>query len=458
MKLIIRFILLFTVSQAFAQDNMQQLSYEAFIDQVMQNHPIAQISNNTVEGGDAVVTRAKGEFDPLLFGDVNQKYFSNSQYYSNANGGLKIPTWFGLSAEAGYIKNDGIYLNPENRTPDIGLWYAGLRLELGQGLIIDKRRAELKKAKVIREGTILDQKILLNELKRDASMAYWKWAQAYSEVSIYKEALQNAVIRFEGVKSSAEYGFRPYIDTVEALIVVQSRSVELSKSEVKYQNAELQLEIYLWDKGFIPLELDGVVPDLSAKDVGVSLYPELDSLINNHPYIQLNELKIQQNQIDLQLKKEQLKPKVSLKYNALSEPVGNDPFAEYSSSNYSWGASVAYPIFTRKERGDVQFSKLKLENQELSNVVTMAEINYKVKGAYNDYTQSLEQYVVLEQLVENNQLLYSTELKFFNIGESSVFMFNSRETKLLKTQIEFVEIQNKVQMLKNELDYMLMTF
>ena len=226
-------------------------------------------------------------------------------------------------------------------------------------------------------------------------------------MSIYKEALQNAVIRFEGVKSSAEYGFRPYIDTVEALIVVQSRSVELSKSEVKYQNAELQLEIYLWDKGFIPLELDGVVPDLSAKDVGVSLYPELDSLINNHPYIQLNELKIQQNQIDLQLKKEQLKPKVSLKYNALSEPVGNDPFAEYSSSNYSWGASVAYPIFTRKERGDVQFSKLKLENQELSNVVTMAEINYKVKGAYNDYTQSLEQYVVLEQLVENNQLLYS---------------------------------------------------
>ena len=101
-------------TQAFAQDNMQQLSYEAFIDQVMQNHPIAQISNNTVEGGDAVVTRAKGEFDPLLFGDINQKYFSNSQYYSNANGGLKIPTWFGLSAEAGYIKNDGIYLNPNN--------------------------------------------------------------------------------------------------------------------------------------------------------------------------------------------------------------------------------------------------------------------------------------------------------------------------------------------------------
>lgn len=457
MKLIIQLTLLIITAPLFGQDTLRELRYETFIDQVMTQHPTVHISDNILESGDAFIMRARGEFDPKLFGAINQKYFKNSQYYSNANGGIKIPTWFGISAEAGYIINDGVYLNPENRTPDAGLWYAGLRLELGQGLIIDKRRAELKKAKVIRQGTALEQKIVLNELNRDASIAYWKWVQAYNEVNIYKEALQNAQIRFEGIKSAAKFGDRPYIDTVEAIIVVKNRSIALSKSEVKYQNAELQLEIYLWDKGFIPLELEGVFPATSEQKTTIPMYSQLDSLIANHPYLQLNELKIQQNKIDLKLKKEQLKPKLTLKYNALSVPVGNNPFAEYSSSNYKWGASVSYPILSRRERGDVHLAKLKLENQELMNAVVEVEIDYKIKGALNKYIQSLEQFTILEELVENNQMLYSAELILFNVGESSVFMVNSRENKLLKTQIEFIETQNNVNILKSELDFMLMS-
>jgi len=458
MNLIIQLILLIIALPAFGQDTRRELSYEAFIDQVMTQHPTAHIGDNIQESGEAVVMSARGEFDPKLFGDINQKYFDNSQYYSNANGGIKIPTWFGVSAEAGYIVNDGVYLNPENRTPDAGLWYAGLRLELVQGLIIDKRRAELKKAKVLREGTGLEQRILLNELNRDASIAYWKWAQAYNEVNIYREALQNAQIRYNGIKSAAEFGDRPFIDTVEAVIVVKNRSIELSKAEVKYQNAELQLEIYLWDQGFIPLELERVIPATSEAQRKKYSHFDLDSLVSNHPYLRLNELKIQKNLIDLKLKKEQLKPKLSLKYNALSEPVGNNPLVEYSPANYTWGASIAYPILSRRERGDVCLAKLKLENQELMNAVVEVEIDYKIKVALNNYVQSLEQFTILEELIENNQMLYSAEIKLFNAGESSVFMVNSRENKLLKTQIEFIETQYNVNILKTELEFMLMSF
>ena len=154
-----------------------------------------------------------------------------------------------FSAEAGYEINNGTYLNPENRIPDAGLWYAGLRLELGKGLIIDKRRAELNKAKLFQQGTEFEQRMLFNELKRDATFAYWKWHQSYQKVSVYAEALQNAKIRLEGIKSSAFFGERPYIDTVEAFIIVQNRSISLSKVKLGYDNAELQLEVYLWDQG-----------------------------------------------------------------------------------------------------------------------------------------------------------------------------------------------------------------
>jgi outer membrane protein TolC len=457
MRAIIHSIIFLIAFSAFGQENLQELTYEAFIDRVMQHHPTAFRASLLTETGDASVLSARGQFDPKLFGDINQKYFKNSQYYSQAQGGIKIPTWFGVSAEGGYEINDGVYLNPQNRTPDAGLWYAGLRLELGRGLIIDKRRAEFEKAKVFRQGTELEQRMLLNELNRDASFAYWKWNQSYQKVKVYEDALRNAQIRFEGIKNTAAFGDRPHIDTVEAFIVVQNRSVSLSQARLSFENAELQLEIYLWDQGFIPLELEGRIPSRKAivADQSMLLSP-LDSLIENHPYLQLNALKLEQKEIDLKLKKEQLKPKLTLKYNAISEPVGSNPLAEYSPANYTWGASFSYALLSRKERGDVRLSKLKIQDQKLSNALVEVQVDYKINAALNNYAQSIEQLSILRQLVENNEMLYEAEKSLFDMGESSVFMINSRESKLLKAQIEFIETQNKVLMLKSEFDYSLM--
>jgi len=450
-------IILFLSVLTYGQDSLSTLTYDAFIEQVLLHHPTAFRASLIQETGEAAVQSARGQFDPKLFGDMNQKYFKDQRYYSRAQGGIKIPTWFGISAEAGYEVNNGAFLNPENRTPNAGLWYAGLRLELGQGLIIDKRRAEFEKAKVFLQGTELEQRVLLNELKRDASFAYWKWNQAYQKASVYKDALQNAQIRFEGIKNEALYGDRPYIDTVEAYITVQNRAVALLQVELSYQNAELQLEVYLWDQGFIPLELENMVPfEIEDRLDDFNQQALLDSIVENHPYLQLNKLKIEQIEIDLQLKKEQLKPKLTLKYNALSEPAGNNPVAQYSPSNYTWGASFLYPILSRKERGDVRLAKLKIQDQKLKNVLFESQLDYKISSSINNYMLSAEQLLIFEQLVKNNEMLYEAERSLFGLGESSVFMINSRESKLLKATVELIEAQNNLLMLKSELEYSLM--
>ncbi|MFT6921815.1 MAG: outer membrane protein TolC [Crocinitomicaceae bacterium] len=456
MKIIIPLLTLLLASPSFGQDSLAELTYDAFIEQVMLQHPTAHRASIIKESGDANLLSSRGQFDPKLFGNINQKYFKNTQYYSNAQGGVKVPTWFGVSAEAGYTINEGVYLNPENRVPDAGLWYAGLRLDLGRGLIMDQRRAEFEKAKVFQQGTVLEQRMLLNELKRDASLAYWKWNQYYLKVKVYQDAVNNAQVRFEGIKSSAQFGDRPYIDTLEAFITVQNRSISLSQVQLGYQNAELQLEVYLWEQGFIPIELEGMVPAEVKTSLDNSLLSPLDSMIANHPYVQLNRLKLEQNRIDLKWKKEQLKPELTLKYNAISEPIGNNPIAEYSISNYQWGASFAYPILTRKERGNVRLAELKMQDQELQIALTQVDVDYKVNSALNNYLQSIEQRSVFEQLVQNSQRLYEAEIQLFELGESSVFLINSRENNLLKTKIDLIQTQNQVLRLKSELEYALL--
>lgn len=454
------FILMLWTFAASAQDTTQMLTYDQFMEQVKEYHPMVYRSNLISEAGEASLLRSRGGFDPYLYGSADQKYFSDKQYYSNLSGGLKVPTWFGLSAEFGYDKNDGDYVNPMDRVPDAGLWYAGLRLELGNGLIIDKRRAELNKAKIYAQASQIEQKQMLNDLLMTASEAYWKWVTTYHKSEVYAVATENAKFRFEGVKQSAGLGDRPYIDTVESWIQWQNRSVGYQEAKLNYLNAKEYMEVFLWGEDFIPLEIDHMTPPelihleielLSEEDKDV-----MDSIALNHPAMQLGRYKLDQVHIDLKYKKEQLKPKLTLKYNALSEPVGGNPFTQYNINNYKWGGTFAYPILTRKERGEVKLGKIKVQEQEFALLSKSAEIDYKVKAAHNSLVISRSQLATYESIVYNYEVMYTAELKLFGLGESSVFMVNSREKALLDSQLKQVDLVYDCQMATARFKYVLL--
>lgn len=450
-------ILTFSTS-IFTQENANILTYDSYIKQVMENHPSVFRASIVQSSGESLFMQSQGAFDPQLIGNINQKYFNDKKYYSHIHGGLQVPTWFGIKGEAGYRLNEGVYLNPENRTPIDGLWYAGLRLELGNGLIIDQRRAEYKKAKLYRTSSELERRILLNQLHLDATIAYRKWQQAYSELSIYKLAKENADLRFEAVKITSSFGDRPYIDTVEASITVQNRQLSLLKAQTNFENAEINLEIYLWSDGFVPLELENTIPSNDLEIFESATLVKLDSLIANHPYLRINTLELEQKKIDLQLKKEQLKPQLTLKYNAISEPMNGNPLSNYSMENYNWGATFSYPILSRNERGGVQLAKLNLEDQQLKNSLNAVEVDYKVKTSMNSFLLSVNQLTIIEQLVENNFKMYDAEKKLFDLGESSVFMINTRENSWLNSQIQFITSKALSQILWAELEYQVMVY
>ncbi len=453
-------ILLLISCDLKAQDTTSVLDYEGFIERVKEHHPMAFRSMLVTQTGEANLLRSRGGFDPQLKGSIDQKYFADKQYYSYMNGALKVPTWFGLSAEAGYDRNQGDFVNALDRVPDAGLWYAGLRLELGNGLIIDERRAQLKQAKIYLEASRIEQKQMLNDLLLSATEAYWKWVAAYNKRKVYEEAMQNAKFRFEGVKRSAKLGDRPDIDTVETWIQWQNRVIGYQETSLQYLNAREYLELFLWDYGYVPLEINGSIPPeqsglrFSSPTENDRLY--LDSASLNHPLLDLGQFKIDQATIDLRYKKEQLKPKLTVKYNAIAEPIGGNPLTEYNLNNYKWGGAIAYPILTRKERGEVRLSKIKLQDQELGLKSKSVEIDYKVRSAYNTWTTSNLQRETFDAVVKNYQTLYEAELKLFSIGESSVFMVNSREKAMIDSQLKIIDLIYKAKVSEAQFRYSLL--
>lgn len=455
----ITFILLLLSANLSAQTEVVNLlTFDEFMGRVKEHHPLAIQADLKLDKGAAKLRKERGNFDPKVFSDVSQKYFSDKQYYSVINSGLKIPTWYGIEFKGGYTENDGVFLNPQNNTPGAGLWYAGVSVPVGQGLFIDKRRAALKKAQIYKESTSAERDVLYNELLYSAGKAYWNWFKSYNATIVYENALEVGNQRFEAVKQGVLFGDKPAIDTVEASIQVQNRMLQLQETKLKYKNATAMLSVYLWQDGIVPLEISGLTrpqksDELSTVSANQELKNALDSLTNQHPLLQQYQYKVNQLKIDKKWKQEQIKPQLNLKYNAINKPVGNDAFANYNVNNYTWGVEFSMPIFLRKERGDLELAKLKINDAELELVAKQAAINYKAIAALNSLETTQEQITLYARTVKDYEQLLTGEKRMFNAGESSLFMVNSRESGYIKTQLKYIELLTKNHKASLELNY-----
>ncbi|MFZ9613315.1 MAG: TolC family protein [Crocinitomicaceae bacterium] len=437
----------FVVASFFAQN---EFSYQEFRSLVLLNHPLAKQAALKPMMGESQVLKSKGGFDPKMFTDYASKNDKGVNYYQELNAGLSIPTWYGVQVKSGFESNNGSYVNPENKTPAGGLWYGGVSLSLGQGMIIDQRRAELFKARIFQESTIQEQKLLLNELLYESGYAYWNWFLAHYSTQVLQNSLDLATIRLNGVKTSAELGDRPIIDTVEARIQVQYRQSLLTNYETDLLNAKLKIESFLWTQSQEPLELNGTSLPMEIDSVGLELMPfisdvAVDTMVQNHPYLTMTNLKIKSLEIDQKLKKEQLKPTLNLTYNLINEPINYNPFNTISPNNNKIGVQFEMPLLYRKERGELQLAKLKVQDEQLDYMNNRMYLTVKIKQAQNDVLNAQRQLEIYQQTVVDSKELFEAEKTMFDQGESSLFLVNARELSYIQAKLKYIEVLSKYQ-------------
>lgn len=428
------------------------LDFEQFKKRVLTYHPMIKQAQNKVEIGENEVLKAKGQLDPKFYSEISGKEFNDKNYYQLSNTGFKIPTWLGIDFKAGYEQNQGVYVSEEHKTPGSGLWYAGIEVPLGQGLLFDERRSIIKSALVFEKMALNERELLINDLLLDAYSAYWTWFESYKKLKIAEEGLDFALIRFNGVKQNAILGEVPDIDTVEAKIQLDNRKFELTQVSYEYQNAKTFLNLYLWTDNFIPLELEETtIPqvEISQNYVKGALNPRLTDLEkSNVPLVLSTVYKLDQLKIEEKWKKEQLKPTLTLSYNPISQPVGNDPFQNFSVANYKYGVTANMPIFLRKERGALAQTKLKIENTQLDLAYKINEMQQKELFLRNEIYRLYEQLEIQKTQVIQTKKLRDSEQTRFEIGESSLFLVNSREMSYLQYKMKLVELESKMKIME----------
>jgi outer membrane protein TolC len=448
--LLVLALLLWTrAATAQATDTTQLLTLGRFLALVDEHHPVAKQAALLPARAQAGLMRARGSFDPKLEAEWSQKNYDGKEYFGLLDAGLKIPLWIG-EAKIAYSWAQGLYLNPEQSVPAQGLSVAGVQLPLLQGLLIDQRRADLQRARIFLTASENEQRAVLNELYFQAAATYWDWAGACSAVSLFENTVRVARERLEAVRQSHLLGDRPAIDTTEALLNLQDRLYQLNAAKLQRLNAALSLSVFLWNADEQPLEADTSLsaPDPFVLPAEAVPFDSVETLVAGlgraHPQLMEYVYKLQDLEVERRLKAEKLKPKLDAEYNALAEAFrfagGNEPYTPAIAQNYKWGIRFGIPLFLRAERGDLEMTRLKQRENELQLVLKQRELEAKVRAAGLKIDTYVQQIALYRATVENYRQLFEAERYRFSLGESSLFLVNSRESKLLEAQVKLLEL------------------
>lgn len=434
-----------------AQESLAVLSYADYMQMVMAQHPVARQAKLLSQRATAELKRAKGaNLDPVLNAQWDTKQFDEKQYYNLFSAYISVPTYWGIEIEGGYLSNKGYYLNPENKTPTDGHAYLGVKVPLLQGLITNERRLAIEQASLLQGQNEQQLRLALNELLYKSAQEYWEWAAAYQELELWQNALKLSQSRFDATKAAYLAGDKPAVDTLEAFSVILDRQIKIQEAEYNLLEAQLSLSNYLWSLEQTPMILlPQAKPDELPNKVILdqSKYEErLASIATQHPDLQLYQIQLKSLELERKVKRNKLMPKLEFKYNFLAYngvnffPSGIDAFGE----QYKMGLKFSMPLLLRQASADIELNKIKIEETNYKLQQKQLEIRNKLTTYYALMQTYQSQLQLVEQNLDNYRRLLTIEQQKFQMGESSMFLVNSRETKLIEAEQKKIAMLGKI--------------
>ena len=451
MKGLLSFIFSVTYLLAASQiSNTKIFTVDDFINQVKQFHPVARQASLLVDKASAELLAAKGLFDPTINFDASKKTFDGKNYYYYTNPEIKVPLPIG-EIKTGIENNGGTYLNSEESYGKTS--YLGLEIPLAKGLILDKRRATLQQAKILKNQSEQEKLKMLNDLLLNAYTNYWQWAGANELFNIYTKYVQISTDRLRLVRLATKNGDRSAMDTLEAFTQLQNIEMMQTEALMKLNSAAIEVSNFLWLQNDSAYQLpENNIPDIEQFNGNNTNFISLNDIIGNamltNPNLQTYNFKLQYLEVERKLKKQNLLPTFNAKANLLNKDyaVFNGVNTAFFENNYKWGIDFKMPIFLREARGDYAKAKIKIAETSLDLKQKKWEVENKIRNYFSEYTLLQKQFQIAQASYNNYNTIYKNELLKFINGESSLFLVNSREIKTLEILQKNIEL--KVKLLK----------
>lgn len=427
------------------------LSYDKYMQIVRGSSPISTVAENIGDLAEAGRDAATGIYDPFLKSDFLSKSFKETNYFNLGKAEITQFTPFGLSVNAGLEHNTGYYVNPENNVPLGGLGYLGLEMPLLNGLLTDERRTGLELAENNFQQSRFDMEARYNELGENASQAYWMWWRAAQNLVILDTAIRSASFRLNAVRKSFELGYKPAIDTLDAMNQLFVWRNEFASAYSDYISARNMALLFAG--------VDTIVDDVPEGDLlafVLESYPIdslsllRDSTAASNPEVRSADYKIRALEIERELKEQKLLPKLNAKYNLLAEEFDYgqevDRVDNLFTESIKWGFKFEYPLLITEARNELEQNTIKIETYQTERDFKEESVRLKILNYINEINALKAQIRNYELTLNNYRRLVELERIRYQEGSGSLFLINYREFKLYESAVKMVEYKAKIMM------------
>lgn len=418
----------------------EPLALEALYERAAQRHPLFRAINLLPAGAQAQALATAGVWDPTFSGSLTEKNFKNQLYYTLFYSELKVPVWNALDLKVLYESTGGFSLNPEDVTPPAGLLGAGLSVPLGQGLLIDYRRAAIQKARLYAQMAPYERQLALAELFLEMAQDYWGWFAAYYKAQVYKAQLSVAEARLRFLREAFAQGEATRADTLEASVEVALRQQSLVAAQADLLKKGLLVQRHLWEEPPQPIDSffaryrpDSTIPYMPRT--------RWDELIAQHPKLQLYLFKQRITEVERRWAAERLRPRVQAEYYFLRDPARwQEGWSRPFETNFKVGLTVAMPLYLREARGQLLQARLQLQQLQLEQAYEARSLYNKALGQLGLIDSLWRQIEVQKTVVQGLLELVELENIRFAAGESDLFVVNRREREAYAALLRLYEL------------------
>lgn len=425
--------------------------------QVAAYYPLIEKANLYDSFVEAYDLKGRGALDPKINSHFDLKEFDNTDYFSVWESKLSLQTRLPVDFSLGYDRNAGEFLNPENAVPQNGLVYGTFNLSILRGLMFDEQRYQLETAELKGMESEIERARLTREILFEAVMAYLNWSVYYAQQNISDSYAERMLEQHQQIRNLYLNGDKPAVDTIESNIYLktaESYVLEASQQLIFYRQ---KASLFLWNENGEPLVIQEiVVPDNPERTIERIRAFSQDVLSNfsQDPLIRKIDNQVAQIEVKNRLDREQLKPRLDLKYNTIANLGKESLEPSFSLNDYKYGISLELPIRNRKSRGEIMLNELKIEQFKLNRLAYEQGLTNKFERLTLNAALQEETLGLAMERLTNSEQLYEAEILKFDLGESSVFMLNQRQRNLLDAQSDLNKAYSNMGGILSELYYL----
>ncbi|MFY0673559.1 MAG: TolC family protein [Bacteroidia bacterium] len=436
MRLVFLLISTLVFGTLSAQDS---LTLKDFLSGVYNNHPLFGSAALNVDMAQGKLMAARGNFDPKIEYNSLSKEFKGTNYYNHSLTQLKIPVYSGIQVKAGYELNSGYYLNPELTTPTEGLFFTEISVPLLEGLLINQGRAEVMMQQAKLKQSEHELQLAQNDLVYMISSAYWEFVASNELLGLYTEAVKVAENRFDFVKKTYGLGKYAAIDTVEAYMEWQRRLSLLNEKRAAYNYTSYALSNQNWTSDSLELvKFNPSWQHVFRVDSINNMASQVQ--VSRHPAVMKIDEKLSAVSIDRTLQRQNILPDLTLRYKPLTQ---GGQGLQYSSENFTWGASFSMPLFFRKELGKLKATESKVDQVLYERMFKVQTLSNDIQ-AYKNAMENWQNAMIAQRLnVLSAERMLDAEKRKLELGSASIFMVNYRERYLLEAQEKLIKARKE---------------